>query len=146
MAACDSSEELFFADIANGVVRSVDLRSFKLDARDVFRCPDNEFLESVAYSAHTDTLLICTTQLEQSHKHSVRSFARHTDNDSDSDSESEWRECHCIKVQLRTRGVLRALSDGRLALANDFGGELQVFAVDSSRALQRRASVKIPAE
>ena len=101
-ASGGSGVELFFA--ASGVLRAFDVSSGQLDALDVFRCSaDDEFVQSVAYSAHTDTLFISTGRVGGSL--AVRSLARRTGSD------TGWCECQRLDVPL-FRAVLRGLSDG----------------------------------
>ena len=127
---------LFLANSASIVVL-VDVRSSKLDERDVYRGTGGEHLESVAYSAHTDTLFICTRRSKGTH--TVCSFASE-------DTDSEWRECQCLEVPLESaRVALRALSDGRVLLANENGAlVIEVLSVDESRALQTCAPIRLP--
>ena len=61
MAAGRSADELFLADSANNAVRAFNTSTGQLDARDVYRgSAVSGYVESVAYSAPTDTLIICS--------------------------------------------------------------------------------------
>ena len=136
VAGGGSEDDLFLADLANEVVRSFDVRSGRLGARDVFRCPVGEYVESVAYSARTDTLCICTWRAVKS-KQIIRSFALTT-----TDSEPAWSEFPPFEVPTELHwGALRALSDGRLVLGSRYGSDglrvLQVKRVGSSRAIEQ---------
>ena len=137
MCAGASANELFLADSANTVLRIFDVRTGQLDARDVYRCAAGECPTGVAYSAHTETLFVAT---RGNYTHTVRSFAR---------TNAEWRECHRLDLSadLNYRVSLRALSDGSLVFGVEWvSAELQVLAVDDSRAMQTRARIRLPGE
>ena len=137
MCAGASANELFLADYANEVLRIFDVRTGQLDARDVYRCAARESPTGVAYSAHTDTLFVAT--LCGINTHTVRSFAR---------TNAEWRECHRLDLSANShpRVSLCALSDGSLVFGVIYSSaELQMFAVDDSRAMQTRARIRLPA-
>ena len=89
------ASEVFLADRANRVVRTFDVRSGQLAARDVFR-----------WSNRREFCFECGVQRARAHRHAVpfytasngmhtvRSLAR------DPDCEFAWRECHSIEVQI----------------------------------------------
>ena len=113
----------------------------KLGVRDVFRCPGGEYVESVAFSALTDTLCICTWRAEPQST-IVRLFVRTPTN-----SELAWTECPLLKRQMKVHwGALRALSDGRLILGSRYGSDglqvLQVKREGISRAIEYLASIE----
>ena len=136
MCAGASANELFLADSTN-VLRIFDVRTGQLDARDVYRCAAGESLTGVAYSAHTDTLFVATYGKKT---HTVRSFAR---------TNAEWRESHRLDLSADRYSLvsLRALSDGSLVFGVEYvSAELQMLAVDDSRAMQTRARIQLPGE
>ena len=143
MAAGGSAEELFLADKANGVVRAFDVRSGQLEARDAYRLSDtaepDAFVTAVEYSAHPETLFICTW--EKALIYTVRSFERTID----ATSNSSWRECNRLDVNLgleRVEGSLRALSDTTLVLGGKFEANyMHLLAVNNNRVMQTRAHV-----
>ena len=142
VAAGGSEKELFLADIANGVVRAFDVRSGQLNARDVYRCPPDESVASVAYSAHTDTLFVCSagsTNVQNAHGwYIVRSFAR-------TYADCEWRERYRFGSSSDSRWYfLRVLSDGRLVLADRYG--LQLLQVDNKLEIRSRGYIRLPSE
>ena len=138
MSAGVAADELFLADSKNRVVRVFDVRTGQLDARDVYRCPAEEKMWTVAYSAKTDTLCVITSSGEK--KHIVRSFGR---------TNSEWRECRRLDVDgydSVNECCVSALSDGRLVFGvMRSSAELRVLAVDDSRAVTMSARIRLPA-
>ena len=130
-----SANELFLADFENDVLRIFDVRTGQLDARDVYRCAAGESPTGVAYSAHTDTLFVASFGINTQ---TVRSFAR---------TNAEWCECHRLDLSAdpHHRVSLRALSDGSLVFGVEWvSAELQMLAVDDSRAMQTRARIRLP--
>ena len=117
MAFGSSADELFLADSANNVVRAFNLSTGQLAEHDVYRgSADGGYVESVAYSAPTDTLIVCMWRAEMLRTaHKVHSFAR------TNRADAEWEKRGRLYLQAMGRGVLRALSDGRVV----FGGEFE---------------------
>ena len=140
MCAGASADELFLADCVNSVLRVFDVRTGQLDARDVYRCPAEEQMLNVAYCAHTDTLFVATWGYAPTVSYRVRSLGR---------TNAEWRECHRLDLSRHKSSyfpdvTLRALSDGSLAFGEHCSAELQLVAVDDSRAMQTRARIPLP--
>ena len=132
-----AADELFLADLKNRVVRVFDVRTGQLDARDVYRCPAEETMCNVVYSAKTDTCVITSSGEKE---HIVRSFGR---------TNSEWRECRRLDVDgydTENACCVSALSDGRLVFGViGSSAELRVLAVDDSRAVTMSARFRLPA-
>ena len=110
-------------------------------------CAALEFPTGVAYSAHTDTLFVATIRINMHIVCTVRSFAR---------TNAEWHECHRLdpyypivgNVNSYYRDSLRVLSDGSIVFRFEglLSVELQMLAADDSRAMQTRASIRLPSE
>ena len=126
MAAGRSADELFLVDSANNVVRAFNTSTGQLAERDVYPgSVASGFVESVAYSALTDTLFTCTWRAEVVHTvHRVCWFAR---------INAKWHQRGYLRLRAMGKGVLRALSDGRLVFGGEFKSDrVHVLELDSN--------------
>ena len=136
---CGGEAELFLADSLREVVRALDVRTGRLDARDAYTPPNGEYVNDVAYSAESDSLFVATWHTDRSEV-SVRSLARRTD--------GQWSECHRMILALvgdNWRICLRVLHDGTLLCSQEDTNGIHVCRAHSDRSLQYCARVALPA-
>ena len=136
-----SAQELFFVDFASKVVRAFDPSSGQLCALDANKfepsLKSDSIVMDVAYSAHNDTLFVCSWEKEWTY--TVRSFDRHT-------NPNAWGQSDIHEVTLgigKCLGAMCALNDGSLLLGGKFVSQkLHILSVDKERKMHLRASFK----
>ena len=112
MSYNSARDELFLADINNGVVRAMRVRDNADDLRDVYRAPHDTSPDvwSVCHMSDSDTLLVCSWEEGSDHKSAYWLVAL-------SRNGSEWREAQ--RVQTDGEGYIScALSDSRVLIGN----------------------------
>ena len=134
-----AAHELFLADQNNNAIRAFDVRTGRLDARDAYTPSNGEWVNDVAYSAESDSLIVATYLVDGSGV-IVRSLAQRTD--------GQWSEGHRMQLAPEGNGRiwLRVLRDGTL-LCSQLGTDgIHVCRAHSDRSLQHCARVALPAK
>ena len=135
-------DELFLADVANGVVRAMRVRDNAGDLRDVYRAPRdtslNVWMWSVCHMSDSDTLLVCSREFGSDRKYAEWLVAL-------SRNGSEWREVQ--RVQTDGKGEIScALSDSQV-LIGEFGTTyMELFREESGPRIARVHRIHVPKE
>ena len=132
-------DELFLADIKNGVVRAMRVRDNAGDLRDVYRAPHDAYVWSVCHMSDSDTLLVCSGEEGPDGEKAEWLVAL-------SRNGSEWREAQ--RVQTEGIGEIScALSDSRVLI----GGSryiattyMSLFRVESGPRIARVHRIHVP--
>ena len=135
MSYNSARDELFLADVANGVVRAMRVRDNAGDLRDVYRAPHDTspFIRSVCHMSYSDTLLVC------SHEDNKWLVAL-------SRNGSEWREAQRVQTD-GTGEISCALSDSRVLIGNNaVTPYMELFRVESGPRIARVHRIHLPEE
>lgn len=133
-----AAHELFIADNSNNAVRSFDLLSARLEARDVYRAGISEWLSDVVYIAELDTLFVATGHKNDPNV-SVRSFGR--------TNSGEWSERYRILLSSDGSGLrirLRVLRDGTLFCGQIDTNGVHMCHVQSDHSIQNCTRLQLP--
>ena len=139
MSYSPAYDELFLADLANNVVRSMHLRDNAVDLLEVFKVSaDNKtpIICSVCYMRDTDTLLVCSGEVSNTSSNQwLVALSR---------SGSNWSEAH--RVQVKGTGKLCgsfALSDSRV-LVGEYGSTyMELFRVESGSRIAHISRIQL---
>lgn len=132
-------DELFLADWANHIVRSIRLRDNIADQVSVYRGNAHDsspLLSSVCHMTDSDTLLVCSSELGPNN---VRAYwlvavgrIKH-----------EWREAH--REQIEDNGeICCAISDSRVLVGQYNSKYLKLFRLQSGPFIARICRVRVP--
>ena len=141
MSYNSARDELFFADLANYVVRAIHLRDNAYDQRDVYRAPHDmsPFIRSVCYMSHSDTLLVCSGEKgpDKNYANWLVALSRNG---------TEWREAQRVPTD-GEGGISCALSDSRVLIGNCINSTyLELFRVESGPRIARVHRIHVPEE
>ena len=140
MSYNSARDELFLADIENGVVRAMRVRDTAGDLRDVYRAPHDTspYISSVCHMRDSDTLLVCSREDGPDGKRANWLVAL-------SRNDSEWREAQ--RVQIDGYGWIScALSDSRVLIGDSNSTYMELFRVESGPRIARVHRIHVAEE
>ena len=135
-----SRDELFFADFANGVVRSIRMRDNIGDLNDVYKAPHDTspFVWSACHMSDSNALLVCSGERGPDQK-VVNWLVVLSRNG------NEWRETH--RLQTEQKGCIScALSDSRVLIGECNSSYIELFRVESGPRIARLHRIHVPEE
>ena len=118
MSYNSARDELFLADMGNGVVRAVRMRDNAGDLRDVYRTQHDTQMWSVCHMSDSNTLLVCS---HGNYAYWLVALSRNG---------SEWREAQRVQTD-RGGDISCVLSDSRVLIGMLGTTYMELFRVES---------------